>query len=59
MDELIAALISGGVAVVGALCTFIATRLKFKSIKGYYVECPKCGAKIYIDGENLKKDGEA
>lgn len=58
MEELIAAAISAGVAIIGAIATFIVTRLRFKPINGYYVICPKCGTKVYISAESLKKDNE-
>lgn len=58
MEELIAAAISAGVAIIGAIATYVVTRLKFKPINGYYVVCPKCGAKVYINADSLKKDSE-
>ena len=55
MGQLYPALIAAGVSVIGALATFITTRLKFKSVNGYYVICPNCGKKIFLSETTIQK----
>ena len=63
MEQLYAALISGAIAIIGALSAFLVSYFKTKSINKrllsleefissddveYYVECPNCGKKIIL-----------
>lgn len=68
MQELIAALISAGVAIVGGVAGFVVTTLKNKALKAevesvkekinnseqlYTITCPACGTKIYLNKVNI------
>lgn len=71
MTELIAALIAAGVAIVGAVAGYVVNTLKAKAMRAeldsikealananalYYVNCPNCGAKIYLKDAVLKSE---
>lgn len=71
MSELITALVSGAVLVIGSLAMFIATWLKQKSIQNeidgirnalanssqlYYISCPNCGHKIYLNSVTINAE---
>lgn len=71
MNELVAALVTGGVSIVGAVVALIVSWLNTKRIRGemdslrreidagggrYYILCPSCGAKVFLRGDAVKVD---
>lgn len=70
-QEILTALITSGVAIIGALTSFIVSLLKSKATKKeietikkvinesdklYYVECPNCKTKIYLDSVRISSE---
>lgn len=64
MEELIAAIIAAAISIVGALAGFIVNRIKINTAlnstngKLYFVTCPKCGNKIYLNSTTIQSDEE-
>lgn len=71
MSELITALVSGAVLVIGSVAMFITTWLKQKSMQNeldgirkalanssqlYYISCPNCGHKIYLNSVTINTE---
>lgn len=70
-SEIITALSASAVSVITAVATYIISRLKTKSLaseleqvkktlqdsdKLYYIQCPNCKAKIYLDQVSIKAE---
>lgn len=70
-NEVLTALIASGVAIIGAITSFILNWLKAKSIqvdltsikevlgrsdKLYYIVCPKCKTKIYLSKVSIEEE---
>lgn len=70
-NEVLTALIASGVAIIGALTSFILNWLKAKSIqvdlssikevlgrsdKLYYIVCPNCKTKIYLSRVSIEEE---
>lgn len=70
-NEVLTALIASGVAVIGAITSFILNWLKAKSIqvdlssikevlgrsdKLYYIVCPNCKTKIYLSRVSIEEE---
>ena len=70
-NEVLTALIASGVAIIGAITSFILNWLKAKSIqidlssikevlgrsdKLYYIVCPNCKTKIYLSKVSIEED---
>ena len=68
MTELYAALISAGVAIIGAVSAYAVSYLKSRQLKNeldgikeqlnhsnqlYYITCPNCGTKIYLNAVQI------
>lgn len=71
MTELYAALISAGVAIVGAVSAYLVSYLKSRQLKNeldgikdqlngsnqlYYITCPNCGTKIYLNSVQINAE---
>ena len=71
MNELYAALISAGVAIVGAVAAYFVSYFKSKQLKNeldgikeqlndsnqlYYITCPNCGTKIYLNSVQINAE---
>lgn len=71
MSELYAALISAGVAIVGAVAAYFISYFKSKQLKNefdgikeqlndsnqlYYITCPNCGTKIYLNSVQINAE---
>ena len=71
MSELYAALISAGVAIVGAVAAYFVSYFKSKQLKNeldgikeklndsnqlYYITCPNCGTKIYLNSVQINAE---
>lgn len=72
-NEVLTALIASGVAIIGAITSFILNWLKAKSIqvdlssikevlgrsdKLYYIVCPNCKTKIYLSRVSIEEEIE-
>lgn len=72
-NEVLTALIASGVAIIGAITSFILNWLKAKSIqvdlssikevlgrsdKLYYIVCPNCKTKIYLSRVSIEEEEE-
>lgn len=70
-SEVLTALIASGVAIIGAITSFILNWLKAKSIqvdlssikeilgrsdKLYYIVCPNCKTKIYLSRVSIEEE---
>lgn len=70
-NEVLTALIASGVAIIGAITSFILNWLKAKSIqvdlssikevlgrsdKLYYIVCPNCKTKIYLSRVSIEEE---
>lgn len=70
-NEVLTALIASGVAIIGAITSFILNWLKAKSIqvdlssikevlgrsdKLYYIICPNCKTKIYLSRVSIEEE---
>ena len=70
-NEVLTALIASGVAIIGAVTSFILNWLKAKSIqvdlssikevlgrsdKLYYIVCPNCKTKIYLSRVSIEEE---
>lgn len=70
-NEVLTALIASGVAIIGAITSFILNWLKAKSIqldlssikealgrsdKFYYIVCPNCKTKIYLSRVSIEEE---
>lgn len=70
-NEVLTALIASGVAIIGAITSFILNWLKAKSIqvdltsikevlgrsdKLYYIVCPNCKSKIYLSRVSIEEE---
>jgi predicted Zn-ribbon and HTH transcriptional regulator len=70
-SEIITALSASAVSIITAVATYIISRLKTKSLaseleqvkktlqdsdKLYYIQCPNCKAKIYLDQVSIKAE---
>lgn len=70
-NEVLTALIASGVAIIGAITSFVLNWLKAKSIqidlssikealgssdKLYYIVCPNCKTKIYLSKVSIEED---
>lgn len=70
-SEIIAALAASAVSLITAVTTYCISRLKAKSLqteldtvkrtlqdsdKLYYIQCPNCKAKIYLDQVSIKTE---
>lgn len=70
-NEVLTALIASGVAIIGAITSFILNWLKAKSIqvdlssikevlgrsdKLYYIVCPNCKTKIYLSKVSIEEE---
>ena len=70
-NEVLTALIASGVAIIGAVTSFILNWLKSKSIqvdlssikevlgrsdKLYYIVCPNCKTKIYLSRVSIEEE---
>ena len=68
MNELITAIVVGGVSIIGSLVSLIVSRINAKKVKTdietiksvldesggiFYVTCPVCGKKIYLKGVDI------
>ena len=73
MSEIVTALVSGAVLVIGSVAMFIATWLKQRSIRNeldsirnalanssqlYYISCPNCGTKIYLNSVTINSEAK-
>lgn len=71
MAELYAALISAGVGIVGAIAAYLVSYLKSRQLKNeldgikeqlndssqlYYITCPNCGTKIYLNSVQINAE---
>lgn len=71
MQEIIAALITGGVSVIGAVVALVVSLLNRKKIQSaldsiksgvdagggsFYVVCDKCGNRVYLSSGNILSD---
>lgn len=74
MQEIIAALITGGVSVIGAVVALVVSLLNRKKIQSaldsiksgvdagggsFYVVCDKCGNRVYLSSGNILSDIQA
>lgn len=72
-EQIIMALVASVVAIIGALTTFITSRLKSKALtseidaikkaiaesdKLYFIECPNCNTKIYLSQVKIKTESK-
>ena len=70
-NEVLTALIASGVAIIGAITSFVLNWLKAKSIqvdlssikevlgrsdKLYYIVCPNCKTKIYLSRVSIEEE---
>lgn len=71
MQEIVAALVTGGVSVIGAAVALVVSLLNRKKIQSaldtiksgvdagggsFYVVCDKCGNRVYLSSKNILSD---